>query len=462
MSDRVRVVWKGGPETEGSTGEVPPEIGEITARPVFRELARFETDALTGQPEDLGELMLDSDLRSFHEAWVPAEGDLLQRFLSVVRGRGATEIEVQHPTIHRRSESPAGCGPPAPPCAPDSKYAKPLPQPALGDLTDFQGYLKPTDGVNAQAAWRWQGGRGEGIVVADLESGWFFHHGLWNRIGFVGGLGNDQPDDMAHGTAVLGVIGARRHGRRKVGLEGVANEARLIAIPAGEGSEKGAANAILNAISSRRVPPGSVLLIETQHNIELVCEDGRRISSPFLPLEATGDGFTMIRRAVDLGYHVVQAAANGSTDVGPFLNGRDSGAILVGGGFHLDGRRVYKSNFGERVNVSSWGSAVASCGAPHSTFGDLWTGRLESYTASFNSTSSAAAIVAGVVACVLGILMAHGVHLAPRELRDYLVRTGNPRMSCPGQHIGPQPDLGKLIAALVQDGVLPSELRSRT
>jgi hypothetical protein len=441
----------------------PSGLGDIRVEPAFRELPGFDTDPLTGDAEELGELALNPLLRGFREARVPSEGDAVGRWVDFLRAGGARDVEVHLPVTGGGLEpSPPGCGPPAPECAPDVIYETPGPQPALGDLTEFQGYLRPGDGVDAAAAWKLAGGRGEGVVVADVESGWSYHYGLWKRLGFVGGLGSREPDDRAHGPAVMGILGARRHGRRRAGIEGLANRARLIAVPAGDGEEKSTSNAILNAIRSPRIPPGSVLLLETQHRIEIQCEDGVRTSSPYLPLEATGEGYRAIRRAVDLGYHVVQAAGNGSTDLGPFLGDRDSGAIMVGGGSHLDGRRVYRSNFGARVDVSSWGSAVVSCGTPHGSFGDLWSRRLESYTASFNSTSSAAAIVAGVVACILGILKAHDVELSPRVLRDYLVRTGNPRQGCPDQPIGPQPDLAKIIGALVEAGLLPAPRLARS
>ena len=58
-------------------------------------------------------------------------------------------------------------------------YPQPLPAPppTTPDYEGHQGYLDPApDGINAELAWSWPGGRGAGIKVVDIEYNWNTSH----------------------------------------------------------------------------------------------------------------------------------------------------------------------------------------------------------------------------------------------------------------------------------------------
>ncbi len=186
--------------------------------------------------------------------------------------------------------------------------------------------------------------------------------------------------------------------------------------------------------------------------------------------------FSAIRAAVAKGICVVEAGGNGNENFQlSIFNGtglkKDSGAIVVGAGIpptnHFDffgpdwgferyGRigkprsRIWFSNYGKIVNVQAWGWHVTSTG-----YGDAQGGQGENrwYTVRFSGTSSASPIVTASVACIQGHAKAKlGQPLSPQKVRSILMKTGTPQESGPGvplsQHIGPQPNLIKALAAV--------------
>jgi hypothetical protein len=212
------------------------------------------------------------------------------------------------------------------------------------------------------------------------------------------------------------------------------------------------AHAILLAVGDGTT--GDVILIEQQTS---VC------SLPnFGPAESISSVFDAIQTAVANGFVVVEAAGNGNVNLDQAACGtafdrsvRDSGAIIVGAGkppsSGADRERESFSTYGSRVDLQGWGSSVMTTG-----YGFFYTDPSDPtnpnrwYTAFFNGTSSASAIVAGAAVNLQGIALAHfGTPLDPSEIRKLLVATGSAQLGNTSEHIGPRPDLFRTISELL-------------
>ena len=135
------------------------------------------------------------------------------------------------------------------------------------------------------------------------------------------------------------------------------------------------------------------------------------------------------------------------------------------GDVYADRGRCFFSNYGARVDAQGWGWEVTSTG-----YGDLQGGSDQNmwYTDQFSGTSSASPIVVGALACVQGVLRAHGRALLTSDRAIALLRdTGSPQEDGPAftfipnmagtgypqnhparprtQRIGNRPDLRQLI-----------------
>lgn len=321
------------------------------------------------------------------------------------------------------------------------------------DYVSRQGYLRPSPhGVNALYAWQLPGGSGKGITITDIEGDWNKKHEdlrLEHKTVF-GERAGKRSSWYDHGTAVIGVLGGRRNGS---GVTGIAWGARIrlnsiFRRIQGSGIVDNVADAIYQA--ARRSIPGDIVLLEVQYA-------GLKHSHEYVPVEFYPDVFDAIRYATDAGITVVEAAGNGNQNLDAILSFRgDSGAIFVAAGsvsgdnsaasLARDRKRLWFSNYGERIDVQNWGERVVTTG-----YGDLlYGGHKRTYTESFNGTSSAAAITAGVCAVIQGVSKETiGRPLSPGELRDLLVRTGTPQQGNRNSFkIGPRPDLKRALRAL--------------
>lgn len=345
-----------------------------------------------------------------------------------------------------------------------------IPQPAAAtcadqpDLMALQAHLSPAPiGVDAFAAWSTPGGNGQGIQVIDVEENWNFNHEnlQLNRIGAGVVVGVVPPSDPQHGTAVLGTIGANH---LFGGTKGIAFAATIGGAAITDRFKVG--DTIDQA--ARQLRPGDILLIEW----EIPGPGGIRTPVEWRPLE-----FMAIRTAVSKGIIVVSAAGNGGVrldssrydtpitsssldpDNNPFRRRlKDSGSILVGAGapppgthgkdFGPNCSRLPESNFGDCIDAQGWGREVTTTG-----IGDLPRGNgLDSnkfYTCAFPETSAAAAMVAGVIACVQGVRRAAGkAPFTPAAMRAALRdhAHGTPQPTPVTEPIGSRPDLAKLVA----------------
>jgi subtilisin family serine protease len=304
----------------------------------------------------------------------------------------------------------------------------------------LQGYLAPApEGIDAGAAWR-RGTRGAGVWFADIEGGWNTSHEdlPGDRIALVHGRPMTLPGWREHGTAVLGEVVGIDNGK---GVTGIAPDVDRVITSSIGGSES--ADAIDAAAQQLRA--GDVLLIELQ---------GYGPRGKFAPVEYWDDEFDAIKAATSRGVVVIEAAGNGNANLDDKVyrgkldrRVRDSGAIMVGAGGpprdgFVDRARLDFSNYGSRVDAQGWGRRVATL-----DYGDLQ--RCDDtahrhYTDAFSGTSSASPIVAG--AAVLLESYAKRT-LSPAVVRQ-LLTTGSPQTGNTREHIGPRPDLAKILSAI--------------
>ena len=322
------------------------------------------------------------------------------------------------------------------------------------DFTSYQEYLFEESGPAVSRAWDYPGGRGEGITVAVLDAHCNRHHeDLAHRLGddgvVIGGLPGGLPGAIDHGTAVAGLLIAGNNG---FGITGICHQAsmRLYFVDAAEHL----ANAI--DLTQAVLAAGDLILIELQ--VPGPNHSGGDDQFGMVPAEYIPSVFDAISLAVAQGRIVIEPAGNGSQNLDDAIYGgvfdpaqRDSGAVLVGAGRPVDRAPVSYTNFGTRVNVQGWSERMNPCCQVWSTgYGDAPNSPSESdrlYTNRFSGTSSAAAMVAGIAACLQGAARFRAAELLEaEELRRILIDTGTPQSG--SHHIGPLPDVGAAIDSI--------------
>lgn len=338
---------------------------------------------------------------------------------------------------------PAGTveDPTAPPIAPYAHPSfAPQPPPLLGspDFSGSQDYREAAPlGIDADYGQWFSGSRGEGILIADVETGWtddhedIAHAALNNFVGLT-----PAPYPWDHGTAVLGELVGEDNG---IGVHGIVPEADVV-MSSHLGSSSNIPTAIANAVNAAN--PGDVVVLEVQ------CYGTP--PGPF-PCEYDPATFATVQTATANGIHVFAAAGNGSNNLdstaygGAFdRNVRDSGAVMVGASDGAVLVPAWFSNYGTRLDAHGWGQDVTTAG-----YGYLYSGGgvTSEYTDSFSGTSSATPIVTGAGMMVMGIHReALGSEIAPLTLRSLLTASGTPQTS--GGQIGPRPDVRGAIASL--------------
>ncbi len=314
-----------------------------------------------------------------------------------------------------------------------------------------QGYLAAApDGIDAFSAWESPGGTGEGVRVVAIDSGVNADHEDLPDLVVSDGPGTSDWN-TAHGTATMGVVGARHNGS---GLKGIAYDAEI-------GSRRAPASNVSDEIqeAADQLEAGDVLLLETAYALDgwdCPCnpDQAGRVAHEYVPAR-----FDAIQTAVLAGITVVEVGGNGCVDYDdPSFDGwfdpavQDSGAIVVGADLSSAREPICYSPYGERIDLHAWAENVACLELLREDEEPIFDGgpnRL--YGPNFGGTSSAAAIVAGAVASLQGAAMADdawGQPLEPEAVRALLVETGTPQTDDLDRPIGPMPDLAAAFAEL--------------
>lgn len=284
---------------------------------------------------------------------------------------------------------------------------------------EWQWYLHQT---RVPQAWRFT--RGANVVIVDIDWGYRVTHaelksGIEKKYNSVDGSTQvGHGASAAHGTAVLGIAGARADG---AGMAGYAPEAALWAVQGNSASGparfsepwvEGIDWARRTNAEGRR----KVLIVEVQTNA-----GGNYEQVPSV--------HRTIRAAIADGCVVVVAAGNGDrpadrsdTDE-PF---DPTGSILVGatGYDPAASKRAWFSNYGSRIVVSAPGDQQHDLTCAQS--GDM------AYRNGFGGTSGAAPKVAGTAALMLSV----NPDLTHADVRDILAGTGTTIATETGKPVG--------------------------
>ncbi|MEA2685534.1 MAG: hypothetical protein QOE93_729 [Actinomycetota bacterium] len=335
----------------------------------------------------------------------------------------------------------------------EAAYSEPqaAPPPVTPDFTGQQGYrASAPGGIDANFASTLPGGKGQNVVIADIEYSWNINHEDLTKAALPGtpianGTAADPFSDFNHGTAVLGELVGDEN---SFGVTGILSGATLRLVNASTTGGYQLANAINAATGA--LTPGDVILIEQQTTgPNGGCDATSQVGCA--PVEWVGAFYDAIVAATSAGIIVIEPAGNGSQDLDsdPYgtinfpSNKPDSGAIVVGAGAapgctNPARGRLGFSNFGARVDVQGWGQCVVTTG-----YGDLQGGADPNvhYTNTFGGTSSASPIVAGAAGVLSSIAQQTGGLLTPAQMRTRLQTNASPQQFGLAGNIGPLPNL---------------------
>jgi hypothetical protein len=349
------------------------------------------------------------------------------------------------------------------------------------DLTGHQGYLNADEthgGLNAAAAWS-AGASGNGVTLVDIEHEWNFSHEdlnlTWGVDNWVGvmcypTIATHCIPDLAHGTAVAGIISSLDNGH---GTTGFAPQTDLKTDAPGYNL----INLVDGIVSTtnHEVPAGSILFVEVQNPGRLSdgsCGGFSELDQyGCVPTSVEPGMFAAFEYLSAAGITVIEGAGNGSVDLGDpatyysfevTLFDHDSGSILVGGSQGSNHQKISFSNYGSPVDAYAWAQGVVTTAYPYggSTGPYYWTPVSGAnppnddpnayFTNRFGGTSSATAMVAGAAALVQSYakdLMGDKRYLMPLKMREILVSTGIAQ-SGSGGNIGRQPRIDRAMAAV--------------
>jgi subtilisin family serine protease len=409
------------------------DLSELDA--VLAEPAVVDAAPLLGDLADLADLQ-------FHQAPSvnPDAGNPASWIRVEVRGDAA-------PVVDRLRATPG---------VEDAHVAPPPPPPpSTPSFVDRETQFAPTpDGLGLTRAAVLKNATGKGVRIADIEYSWNTDHEDLGRVRTTGvmvkvGTPSDPFDDDNHGTAVAGILSADDNA---FGVVGESFDSRLYLTNAGS-VQHGTSVAAAITAARKKLRPGDVILIEQQ-----VWGNG----DDLVPVEWLGPNYDAIASATAAGFIVVEAAANGGVnlDAAPYgspfpARKADSGAIMVGAGSRCYGpssrQRLYFSDYGSRVDVQGPGECVTTTG-----YGDLYRADANAtYTATFNGTSSASAVIAGASAALsAGYEAAVGAPPTPAQVRSLLIAHSTPQASGAAGHIGPLPDVYAALTSI--DHVAPA------
>ena len=368
------------------------------------------------------------------------------------------------------------------------------PTPDIFHLQTYMNSEEESGGFNVLPAWD-LGIHGQGVTITDSENNWNFDHEdlpidlATSLLTNEEGLDPEAISSIHHGSAVVGILAGQEN---EYGVRGMAVDSNVKLITGGVGLGTVQHGETAYQIDGTLPPvfPGDVFLIEVgvynparTPNGECVLDMETQTPNYCTLLEALPIKFGGIQTLTDLGYIVVEGAANGGADLsersmywghcydGPCPPEEESGAIIVAASHSgHDHTRPWWSNFGARVHAYGWGYDVTSSGYGFDLNENFESQENDSsvpgdpnrsYTNSFNGTSSAAAQVAGAIALVQSFAKQHYRPMVPESRSAYLNaghmhelirRTGTPGTS---SGMGKKPDVGAMIDIVAQTEFIP-------
>lgn len=331
----------------------------------------------------------------------------------------------------------------------------PAPLPSTPNLVSNQNYLNPApQNMGITAAATLPGATGKAVKVVDVEYAWNSAHEDLAKARATGALwpmgtpANPWAYDAYtatnatnHGTAVAGILAGTRN---TFGINGIASDSDFHMVNS-YSAEAGWDPASAITLATSKMSAGDVMLIEQQ----TYGPDGTTL----VPIEWIPSVYDAIKAATAKNIVVIEPAGNGAANLDDSVYGStfplgkpSSGALMIGAGkncvtdsYHS---RTYSSNYGKRVLLQGPGECVASTG-----YGDAYGSGNTAYTNSFNGTSSASAVVAGVAASVSSAYETlYGKPATPTTVWFALGLTGSAQDTTvnPG-NIGPLPNLQAAI-----------------
>jgi len=346
-------------------------------------------------------------------------------------------------------------------------------------------------GFNVLPAWE-RGIFAQNVTILDRENNWNFEHEDLDLDyeDLFGSLDDLDPNySVHHGTAVIGILAGQEN---EYGVSGMAVRSN-VKVRDVNSSVAGllGRNSYLEDGVIPDIRPGDVILIEVgiqnptrTPNDNCILDMETETPTYCTLLEALPGEFWNIRELTDLGYIVVEGAANGGVNLadpemywghcganGTCTPEEESGAIIVaasqGGQDHT---RPWWSNFGDRIHSFGWGYDVTTTGygvdldenfeAYYNDYSVLDDDN-RAYTQSFNGTSSAAAQVAGSIALVQSFAKEHYKPMLPESRSAYLnadhMKELIDRTGTPGDDsgMGKKPDVGEMIDLVAQTEFIP-------
>lgn len=284
------------------------------------------------------------------------------------------------------------------------------------------------------------------INLVDIEQGWTMEHEDLAHLGITLVKGRLVPRSRAHGTAVLSIVAG---GANEVGGVGMTQDLASVKIASHSGSASNVAEVVTTVTADLEC--GDVLLLEVQTGETEDCA-----GPAGAPIEVMQVVYNAIVTATAKGIVVVEAGGNGGHRVrGPGVGDGpsvallgQSGAIIVGAATSTEPhRRLASSCHGPGIDCYAWGENVVT------GWSTDWAAT-DRYTAVFNGTSAAAAIIAGVV-CVLQehCRRVHGVVARGAAVRDLLKAPGLGTAAAADEDgqdpgIGVMPDLVAIVGQI--------------
>jgi len=294
-----------------------------------------------------------------------------------------------------------------------------------------QTYLNAVpEGIGIKPLWdspTVAGSDGAGIRFIDIEKGWNLNHEdlIGTAVALIGT--NSTPADIQHGTSVLGIVCANDNSKGCIGIAPNPSSVKVVS-PV----DSSLAGAIATAAANLNY--GDVMLIEQQY--------AQTILSVvfYVPVEVTSAEADAIIAATSAGIIVIEPGGDGdlassAINFDTYQNATldlvlnpgelafiDTGAIIVSasksaGSVLVPGthEKMAWAPFGARVDCYAWGENINTLDTNAAGTDNT------AYTTSFGMTSGAAAIIAGAVMSIQGMVKARtNCRLSPVTMRSLL------------------------------------------